>query len=419
MKVTILTYGSRGDVQPFLALSLRLMEAGHSVKLAAPARFKDFVTEWGVDFVPLAGDPQDLSRRLNDAGLNFLKLLRELLDHAVKTGAEVWRQTEESCRDADLIIHTFTHAVGAHSYAREHNIPDIHIQTFPVYTPTGDYPNVTLPDLPSRTLNRLTHQLSAKIAWWMARSGFARIRRRAGLHSLHLYWPFEDHPHRPRTPILCAWSPSVLPASKDWPARTHVTGYFFANNRSYQPPAELLAFLENDQRPICVSFGSMVNRQQARINQVVEEAIRQTNNRGIVLTGWSQSQRSPSSSRDLLYLEAAPHEWLLPRCKLLIHHGGAGTTAAGLRAGIPSIVIPFLGDQPFWGRRVHAIGAGPRPLFAKGLTVEKLAHAIRQAESESVHHRAQVIGQQIGREDGVGRALQWIEEYSNDFHRPR
>lgn len=417
MKVTILTYGSRGDVQPFLALSLRLIEAGHSVKLAAPARFKDFVIRWGVDFVPLAGDPQELSRRLNDAGLNFVKLLRELMDHAVKTGAEVWRQTEESCRDADLILHTFTHAVGAHSFARAHDIPDLHIQTFPVFTPTGDYPNVTLPDLPSRALNRWTHRFSAKITWWMARAGFARIRRRAGLGQLPLYWPFEDHPHRPRTPILCAWSPAVLPASQDWPARTHVTGYFFAPDRPYQPPAELRSFLEEGERPICVSFGSMVNRQQARINQVVEEAIRQTNQRGIVLTGWSQSQRS--ASQDFLYLEAAPHEWLLPRCRLLIHHGGAGTTAAGLRAGIPAIVIPFLGDQPFWGRRVHAIGAGPRPIFVKGLTVETLAQAIRQAESEPIRRQAQRIGQDIQEEDGLGCALDWIEKYSNDFHRPR
>lgn len=417
MKVTILTYGSRGDVQPFLPLSLRLMEAGHSVKLAAPARFKDFVTEWGVDFVPLAGDPHDLSRRLNDAGVNFIRLLRELMDHAVRTGAEVWRQTEESCRDADLIIHTFTHAVGAHSFAREHNLPDIHIQTFPVFTPTGDYPNVTLPDLPLRALNRFTHLLSAKIAWWMARSGFARIRRRAGGEPRRLYWPFEDHPLRARTPILCAWSPSVLPASQDWPARTHVTGYFFANHRPYRPPAELLSFLKVGPPPVCVSFGSMVNRQQARINEIVEEAIRQTKNRAIQLTGWGQSPRTASS--DFLYLEAAPHEWLLPHCKLLIHHGGAGTTAAGLRAGIPSIVIPFLGDQPFWGRRIYAIGAGPGPLFAKRLTVEKLTQAIRQAESEPVRRRAHRIGQQIESEDGAGRALEWIEVYSNHFHTPR
>ena len=147
MKITILTYGSRGDVQPFLPLSLGLMANGHSVKLAAPARFKDLVEEYGIDFVPLAGHPEDLSRRLNDAEYNFIKMMRELFIHGVEIGAEVWRQTEEACKDVDLIIHTFAHAVGAHTLAREKNIPDIHIQGFPIFTPTGDYPNITLPDL--------------------------------------------------------------------------------------------------------------------------------------------------------------------------------------------------------------------------------------------------------------------------------
>ena len=181
MKITILTYGSRGDVQPFLPLSLRLMHEGHSVRLAAPFRFRNFVEEHRIDFVPLAGQPEELSLRLNDAGRNFVRLLYELMDHAIKIGAEVWSQTEEACRDADLILHTFTHLVGGHTIAREKNIPDIHIQTFPMFTPTGDYPNVTLPHLGSRSLNRLTHVLSAKITWWASRIGFERVRRRAGL----------------------------------------------------------------------------------------------------------------------------------------------------------------------------------------------------------------------------------------------
>jgi len=119
MNITILTYGSRGDVQPFLPLSLGLMSRGHKVILTAPSRFKSLVEEHGITFFPLAGDPEDLSRRLNDAGYNFLKQVRELMTHAVEIGADIMRQTEEACKDADLIIHTFTHAVGAHTLARE------------------------------------------------------------------------------------------------------------------------------------------------------------------------------------------------------------------------------------------------------------------------------------------------------------
>ena len=163
MNITILTYGSRGDVQPFLPLSLGLMARGHSVKLAAPSRFKKLVEEYEIQFTPLPGEPADLSRRLNDSGYNFIKMVHEMMDHAIDIGAEMLRKTEEACRDADLIIHTFAHAVGAHTLAREMKIPDIHIQGFPMFTPTGDYPNVTMPDLKIRALNQLTHLLSKKI----------------------------------------------------------------------------------------------------------------------------------------------------------------------------------------------------------------------------------------------------------------
>lgn len=415
MKITILTYGSRGDVQPFLPLSLGLMARGHSVKLAAPFRFKQLVEEHGIHFVPLAGDPEDLSRRLNDAGHNFIKMIRELMSHAIEIGADVWRQTEQACSDADLIIHSFTHLVGAHTLAREKNIPDIHIQPFPMFAPTGDYPNVTLPDLRLRSLNRITHIISQKITWWTSKSGFEQVRRRAGLPQRKLYWPFDDDPPHLRTPILCAWSPSVIPPSSDWSPRVHVTGYyFFPLENTYQPTAELDSFLKAGQPPVCITFGSMVNRDKERIVHIICEALKQTNNRGVILSGWSGITNQ--SSDNVLYLEAVPHDWLLPKCKMVIHHGGAGTTSAGLRTGIPNIVVPFTADQPFWGKRVHAIGAGPKPILVKKLTPDRLTHAIAEAEGDVLQERAQAIGQEIRSEDGVGRAINLIEKFSNDFH---
>jgi sterol 3beta-glucosyltransferase len=415
MKITILTYGSRGDVQPFLPLSLGLMARGHSVKLAAPSRFKKLIEEHGINLVPLAGDPEDLSRRLNDAGHNFIKMLRELMRHAIEIGADVLRQTEDACSDTDLIIHSFTHLVGAHTLAREKHIPDIHIQPFPMFSPTGDYPNVTLPDLRLRSLNRFTHLISQKITWWTSRSGFAQVRRRAGLPKRTLYWPFDDDLLRPRTPILCAWSPSVIPASSDWPPHVYVTGYYFlAPDNSYQLPLQLDSFLKAGKPPVCITFGSMVNRDAERIDHIVRESLRQTENRGIILSGWSGIGNR--STRDVLYLEAISHDWLLPRCKMVVHHGGAGTTSAGLRAGIPNVVVPFTADQPFWGKRVHSIGAGPTPILVKNLSVEKLARAIAEAESDALRERAQAIGQEISSEDGIGRALELIEKHANDFH---
>lgn len=416
MKITILTYGSRGDVQLFLPLSLGLMEKGHSVRLAAPARFEKLVEDHGISFVPLSGEPEELSRRLNDAGHNFVKMVRELMDHAIEIGADVLRQTQAACSDADLIIHSFTHVVGAHTLAREMDIPDIHVQQFPMFTPTGDYPNVTLPDLRLRPLNRITHIISQKITWWTSKSGFEQVRRRAGLPKRNLYWPFDEDPLRPPTPILCAWSPIVIPPSRDWSSRVHVTGYyFFPLENGYLPPAELDSFLNAGKSPICITFGSMVNRERERIDRIISDALKQTNNRGIILSGWGGVTNQ--SFDDMIYLEAAPHDWLLPKCKMVIHHGGAGTTSAGLRAGIPNIIVPFTADQPFWGKRIQAIGAGPKPILVKALSLEKLTRAIARAEQEALRERAQAIGQEIRCEEGINNAVKLIEKYSNDFQR--
>lgn len=419
MKITILTYGSRGDVQPFLPLSVKLISRGHEVKLAAPSRFKNLVEEHGVHFVPLAGDPEDLSRRLNNVGFNPFKQMREMMDHAVAIGADVARQTDEACRDADLIVHTFAHAVGAHTIAREKNIPDVHVQTFPMFTPTGDYPNVAMPDLKLRALNYFSHYASNRISKWTATFGYEQVRRRAGLSKRKLYFPFDNDPPfdklrtslRPPTLILCAWSPSVLPRSREWKANVYVTGYFYFDfdDSSYQPSNELQTFLDSGVKPVCVSFGSMVNRDAKRIDEVIRESLKQTQRRGIILSGWGGVDQS--SSKDLLYLESAPHDWLLPRCKMVIHHGGAGTTSAGLRAGIPNIVVPFTADQPFWGRRIHAIGSGPKPILVKNLTVERLTQAIVEAETQITGEGAQFARRKIRSEDGVSRAVELIESH--------
>lgn len=414
MNITILTFGSRGDAQPFLPLSLGLMSRGHNVILAAPTRFKSLVEEHGITFFPLAGDPEELSRRLNDAGYNFFKLVKELMSHAVDIGAEMMRQTNEACRDADLIIHTFAHAIGAHTLAREKNIPDIHIQTFPMFTPTGDYPNISLPNLGNRFLNRLTHTISSRITELTSSLGFEQVRRRAGLPKRKLYSPFKDSPPRLRTPILCAWSPSLIPPSSDWSSRVHVTGYyFFPYTDSYTPPNELREFLDAGKPPICISFGSMVHKNAEKVDEIIRESLKRTSNRGIILLGWGSAKRQ--STGDLLYLESAPHDWLLPKCKMLIHHGGAGTTSAGLRAGIPQVVVPFTADQPFWGSRVHAVGVAPKPIRVSQLSAEKMVSALAEAESKLVLEQAQATGRVVRGEDGVSEAVRLVEAYSGEF----
>ncbi len=188
-------------------------------------------------------------------------------------------------------------------YARERDIPDIHIQTFPMFTPTGDYPNVTLPDLKIPFLNRLTHVISSKITWWGSRLGFEQVRRRAGLPKRKLYWPFDKDPARPPTPVLCAWSPSLLPPSSDWPPDVHVTGWYFLElNRQYFPPSEIKLFLDAGEPPVCVSFGSMVNRDAEKVDRIVREVA------GENRKSWDYFVRMESGKTSIL------GEYSLPGC---------------------------------------------------------------------------------------------------------
>lgn len=194
----------------------------------------------------------------------------------------------------------------------------------------------------------------------------------------------------------------------------HVTGYyFFPYTDSYTPPNELREFLDAGKPPICISFGSMVHKNAEKVDEIIRESLKRTSNRGIILLGWGSAKRQ--STGDLLYLESAPHDWLLPKCKMLIHHGGAGTTSAGLRAGIPQVVVPFTADQPFWGSRVHAVGVAPKPIRVSQLSAEKMVSALAEAESKLVLEQAQATGRVVRGEDGVSEAVRLVEAYSGEF----
>jgi UDP:flavonoid glycosyltransferase YjiC (YdhE family) len=284
-----------------------------------------------------------------------------------------------------------------------------------MFAPTREFPTVSDSNIPPGALSYFSHWLATQIFWYGGNSGYGSMRRANPGISFpkKLYWPFDSRPPHLRTPLLFAYSPNILPRPNDWDQHVHVAGYFFLSEESYQPPDELSDFLAGTDLPVCISFGSMVNRKAERIDQIVQEALKRTNNRGIILSGWGGVTHQ--SSKDLLYLESVPHDWLLPRCKMIIHHGGAGTTSAGLRAGIPNIVVPFTADQPFWGNRVHAVGAGPKPILVKKLSVDKLSHAIFEAETKLIIECAQLIGQRIRSEDGVQNAVKLIEAYILDF----
>jgi sterol 3beta-glucosyltransferase len=178
----------------------------------------------------------------------------------------------------------------------------------------------------------------------------------------------------------------------------------------YVPPDDLVRFLAAGDPPVCFSFGSMTDRNSAEITQIVIAALQKTGRRGILVTAWGGLQSIETSDR-LFAIVTVPFDWLWPHCAAVVHHGGSGTTSAGLRAGVPSIVVAFMTDQPFWGRRIFELGGGPRPIRRNALTTDRLAEAIEQAVTDrSMKDRAAEIGQRIRSEDGIVRATELIEQ---------
>jgi sterol 3beta-glucosyltransferase len=212
--------------------------------------------------------------------------------------------------------------------------------------------------------------------------------------------------------MLGAYSSRILPPPADWPDSVHITGYFFLDNPSdWQPSRELKAFLEAGDPPVYIGFGSMAGRNPEQLARLISEALAMSGQRGVLLTGWGGLHTESVQGR-VFVLESAPHAWLFPRMGAVVHHGGAGTTAEGLRAGVPTVIVPFAFDQPFWGARVKAMGLGPDPLPLHKLTAEHLAHAIHQAVTDpGIRRRAFACGEAIRAEDGIGSAVNLVKQY--------
>ena len=214
-----------------------------------------------------------------------------------------------------------------------------------------------------------------------------------------------------QNPILYGFSPSVIPSPADWGSNSHVTGYWYLDSPDdWTPPKELIAFIDADSPPIYVGFGSMSNRNPAEVANLIVKALELSKQRGIILSGWGGLQKA-DLPKSVFMVDSVPFSWLFPRVAAVVHHGGAGTTAYGLRAGIPSIVVPFFADQPFWGHLVAKLGVGPKPIPRKKLTAERLAKAIDIAVADQTMRQCAVdLGSRIQAEDGVSRAVEVIQE---------
>ncbi|SPL95553.1 UDP-glucose:sterol glucosyltransferase [[Actinomadura] parvosata subsp. kistnae] len=211
--------------------------------------------------------------------------------------------------------------------------------------------------------------------------------------------------------VLHAWSPHLLPSPADWPAAARPTGFWTLPPTDWTPPERLARFLDDGDPPIYVGFGSSSSGDPEALTATVLEAVRLSGRRAVVATGWG-ALRAGTEPDGVLVIEEAPHEWLLPRVALAVHHGGIGTVAAALRAGVPQVVRPFLGDQPFWAERLHRLGVAPAPVTGRRLTPAGLASAIEAAAA--LTPAAQALGAKVRAEDGVATAVARIGDAAQD-----
>jgi sterol 3beta-glucosyltransferase len=420
LNVFIFTLGTRGDVQPYVALGCGLKAASHRVTVCTSARFTGFITAHGLEssrfndeFMVLVESAAGRDAIENTTNLwQLFKTARKLMKASGPVQrlmmSDGWKAAEAARPDL-VVFHP--KAFGGVHFAEKLRVPAVMALALPTLVPTGEYPALGFPTWPlGARYNRLTHRV---ILSFMRRSfdKFAEAWRCE--HGLPPLTPRRDILHTQSgapVPVLHGYSRHVAPVPRDWPPSAVTTGYWFLDTpKEWRPPSTLSDFIAAGDPPVYVGFGSMSGNRAGRRAEIVVDALRQAKVRGVLATGWGGLE--PAALPAAMHaVSDVPHDWLFPRMAAVVHHGGAGTTAAGLRAGRPTVVCPFIADQPFWGRRVHALGAGPAPIPQKKLTAQNLAAAIREAvNSVAIREAARAIGEKIRNEDGIAVAVEHIE----------
>lgn len=414
--ISIIASGSRGDVQPYIALGQGLQNAGHPVRILANDGFDTLVAENGLDFASI-GPNLDASLQSEEwrsvlESSNFIAILGKMRAEMARHAEVVAQRLPPLLADNDLIVAGMAGMTGGVVAAQRFNIPFIQAYVFP-FTPTRAFPSPLVPNLPlGALLNALSFHVTHQLFWQNSNAADKAVRKAMGMDPPPFWGPFRSL-RRERVPALYGYSRHVLPRPGDWPDNHLVTGYWFVDPPdSWTPPAELVDFLNAGAPPVYIGFGSMMSRSPAEAGEIALKALAQSGQRGILSAGWGGLQADDLP--DTVHMVGSlPHSWLFPRMAAVVHHGGAGTTAAGLRAGVPSIVVPFMGDQPFWGKRVADLGVGPAPIPRKKLTADKLARAISIAVSDTtMRQRAADLGARIRAEDGITAAVAQIEAWA-------
>ncbi|KAK2868062.1 hypothetical protein FQN49_003197 [Arthroderma sp. PD_2] len=439
LNLVVQLVGSRGDVQPFIALGKVLKgEYGHRVRIATHLIFKEFVEENGLEFFNIGGDPSELmSFMVKNPGLmpgyeafrsgdigNRRREISEIIHgcwlSCFEAGDGSSGNVSESpfgelkgCKPeieltpfvADVIIANPPSFAHVHC-AEKLGIP-LHLMFTMPWSTTQSFPhplvNIQSSNVDIGATNFISYALMEILTWQGLGDVINRFRERdLGLPPISVI-SGPGMVSRLRIPYTYCWSPSLLPKPKDWGPHIDVAAFYFLSSPTdYSAPVQLSKFLDEGPTPVYIGFGSIVIDDPDELTKLVFEAVRISGQRALISKGWGGiGEKELKLPKQIFMIDNCPHDWLFEQVSCVVHHGGAGTTAAGLCSGKPTVVVPFFGDQPFWGSIVANAGVGPPPIPIKSVTAESLAAAIASALEPATILNAERLGRQIQSEKGV------------------
>jgi UDP:flavonoid glycosyltransferase YjiC (YdhE family) len=419
MHYALITYGSRGDVQPFIALALGLMGRGHNVTLLAPENFQDFVEGYGVTFYPLHGNAEELlyapeGLRVLKTG-NAIAFLRYMQKGSKKLQPFINRDLLEGTADTDALITSILPMPWVRSIAEKSNKKWAIVQFNPPTAPTREFPFAGLDIFNFPAYNLFTYWLIMHFYWQFNKKEINNFRTALGLTAAEK--PTADMQYQENFLNLYSFSPQLISRPKDWPSNTRITGYLTlpegsrANHLMDQIPNGLAGWLRAGDRPIYAGFGSIPVPDPELFGNILNDILSQTNLRIVFCKGWSVID-TLKEHPNLFVAQYINHQWLFPQCKAAIIHGGAGTTAAVLKAKIPPIIVSVFADQPWWGKIIEEKRLGVHLPFKK-LTSYKLLAAIEKTQARAILRNVHETGALINKEDGIAKAINAIEKYFN------
>jgi sterol 3beta-glucosyltransferase len=423
MKILITSIGTRGDVQPYVALGRALLRDGHAVTICTCVHFESFVRQNGLGYAYVNDELIDFMHTadgkaaMGNSGslwkilLTAVRLIPKLGALQDRQMADVWEAAKTV--KPDLIIY-HPKAVGAPDFAEKLGIPSLLAFYLPMFVPTGKFPAMGFPDLP---LGPWYHRLTYQVIRQVIRATGKRMRK----------WRLENRlapkspgvnmqlPDGRQLPVMHGFSRHMIPRPDDWPESAIVTGFWFLDQvEDWSPPSSLVEFLSKGEPPVYFGFGSIFGQNPARLTEIVLEAVQRTGVRAILAPGWGGLDPSNLTLPEtVMTIGEVRHDWLFPRVAAVVHHGGCGTTSAGLLAGRPSIICPFFGDQPFWGRQVARLRVGPSPIPQSRLTVDRLCRAIDEVMNDTtIRENAAALGGRLHQENGVANAVAFVNRWT-------